>query len=763
VAVKEDITERKAMEMELNRHRHHLETMVQERTRQLDEALKRVNLAQDSAGIGIWEWTLENDKLLWDSWMFQLYGMDVGSFRNTYKDWLRRVHPEDRDRTIREAQRGIESKDMVESAFRIMRADNEIRHIKANALITRDERGQAIKMVGTNMDVTESYEINKALIKAKETAEAANVTKSAFLANMSHEIRTPMNAVLGLTHMLKEGNPTSYQRQQLDKIDAAARHLLTIINDILDFSKIEAGKLQLEETDFALDSILDHVVSMLRFHAQQKGVALIIDTDRVPNYLKGDPTRLRQALLNYAANAVKFTEKGHVKLIAELMKTNLDGLLVRFSVEDTGIGIPETDIPKLFEAFSQVDTSSTRQYEGTGLGLAITQRLAKLMGGEVGVTTRLGKGSTFWFSAWLKPGDPKTIPLPSKPAQWKGLPFKEKRVLLVEDNAINREVAQCLLQRQGMLVDMADNGRIATTMVRETPYDLVLMDLQMPEMDGLEATRMIRHMLGKEKLPILAMTANIFEEDRRACKEAGMNDFVPKPVEPEQLFAAMAKWMKISPAQDVAVLVTNDDEISEEIDHLRQQLESIEGLDLKQGLAAMQGDWVAYTRLLRQFIGAHAEDATNIGACLKQGEHEEARSLAHSAKGAAGTLGLKPLQSTAAELEGMLKHGDASEKIQKAVENFAQAMDKLVPLIASLEVPETILIVEAPTEDLHVALARLNDFFAFGDTEGGQLLEALTPHLTQVFGDRVQTLRKAVDEFDFAEAQLILHEMMGQL
>ncbi len=488
--------------------------------------------------------------------------------------WFERIHPDDRAAVRDSLLASARNLSPWQQEFRTPQADGSERWMYGNAIAQREadgsvlwhgfltdisrQRRDALELERYRHHLEELVEARTAeLAEATQAAQAASLAKSAFLANMSHEIRTPMNAIIGLTYLAQSDTVEPQQQQRLQKVANAAEHLLSVINNVLDFSKIEAGKVQLEHRPFTVDEVLDNIANMTTQAAAAK--RLRVETDIAPELrgrlLLGDPQRISEVLLNFAGNAVKFTDRGFVRLGARPAgDATGPRVSLRFEVQDSGIGIDSQAQTRLFRDFEQADSSTTRRYGGTGLGLAICRRLAELMGGRVGVDSTPGQGSTFWFAIDMEvAAQAQAAPAPMPTATPRSHSARERlaelaasrrqRLLLAEDNPVNQEVAVALIGSAGLTVDVAENGQQAVDMVQAGDYALVLMDVQMPVMDGLDATRAIRRLPQGAALPILAMTANAFDDERQRCLDAGMDDHVAKPVVAEQLFATLHDWL----------------------------------------------------------------------------------------------------------------------------------------------------------------------------------------------------------------------------
>jgi len=586
----------------------------------------------------------------------------------------------------------------------------------------RDENGNITHFVAVKEDITERKRTEQELKKSMAAAEAANQAKGEFLANMSHEIRTPMNAIIGFSHLCLQSELPPAQRDYLEKVYRSANSLLGIINDILDFSKVEAGKMKVEKIPFQLDAVLRSAADVAGIRAAQKSLILNFDKEPgIPPTLVGDPLRVGQVLNNLLGNAIKFTEAGEVAVQVRIeSQTASQGetpahFVLGFTVRDTGIGLTPEQIGRLFESFSQADASTTRKYGGTGLGLAISKQLVELMGGAIWVESTPGKGSVFAFNLpfTCPPGESGAAPdsgIPGAPDSMSGL--SGLHVLLVEDNEFNRQLATALLARAGIAVSTAGDGVEAVQAVRQQKFDAVLMDIQMPNMGGLEATRRIRENPALAGLPIIAMTANAMAGDREHYLAAGMNDYIAKPIQHNALYATLARLT----GRDVPLAGP---------DAARRVSGTFPALDPDRAIAGI-GNKEIYLTVLGKFIAHHDQAVQSLRDVLDAGDRQTAERLAHTLKGIAATIGAATLAESVRQLEDAIRKGDA--------ENYPPLLDAAATELSQVNA--------SAKAYLQAHAAEIDAVDRVQPMRLGALLEQLTAQLKTFDSEAVETMRQ---------------------
>jgi len=663
------------------------------------QMLLRLEQAQELAHMGSWELDLQTNRMRCSPPLKKIFGLGAGREVRSLRDYLQAVHREDQPSVARAVRQAFEQGKTVTVDHRIALADGQLRHATMKGQIEFDDQQRPYKVVGTTQDITQRRQL-ETLKTEKELATKTAQLRQDFLAKTSHEIRTPLNPILLLTDMLLRTQIDAEQREYLNVIRTAGGTLLALVNDILDLSKIEAGKIKFACEPFRLVQVFDSLRSMMEPTAHRKGLSLIIEEEeQLPEVLQGDTVRLTQILLNLVGNALKFTQQGYVKVGVATQRWEPGQVWLRFTVEDSGIGIPLDKRKLIFEGFQQVDSEANRRQGGTGLGLTIVRQLVVLQGGQISVESQPGKGSTFWFDLPLGIEKGATPP-PSEPPEPQrdhklDLSLLEgARVLVVEDNPLNQMVTKKLLDTWSVEAVIANNGREGVDVLASRPFDVVLMDIQMPEMDGYEATRYIRKRLppSRAQVPIIALTANAFTGSDDECLRAGMDDYLSKPIEIHNLFDKLVKHFSpavSAPAQRmdhprIPTSAPSSSGLTTLLPTSTQTDRMNQGtfIDLSQLEQISGGDRDIMQKTIEAFLKTTPGMLEDIDEKLSAGDHDGLSKAAHKLKGSAGAIGITDAQQILDELQIKAKKQSDLSTLQSLVE---EAKEKTEGAMAELQ------------------------------------------------------------------------------
>ncbi len=641
-------------------------TLEKERLAKEQELEGRLRFALEKIGDNVWEHDFETGKTIFSKSNLDFIGYSIDEFTNNASLWWNATHPDDKfnlEENDRKYKSGLIDHHMLE--YRLLDREGNLHWVlDRGVLIEKTPEGKPLKIIGTHTDITERKNSEKELIKARELAESSSRTKQLFLANMSHEIRTPMNAIMGMGHQLQKTTLTEKQHFYLDVMTESAENLLVIINDILDISKIEAGKLTIESIGFEMNQVVKHAARVMQHKAEEKGLELFVTVDSsVSEVLLGDPYRLNQILLNLLSNAIKFTHKGKVMVSCKVLKNLQKEQLLEINITDEGIGMEKDFLEKLFQSFSQEDLSVTRKYGGTGLGMAISKQLVELMHGQIVAKSEKNKGTSILLNIPFSIGAQHDLPTSEIVTEDYSI-LENKKILLVEDNDMNRLVATTVLTHYHCNITECVNGQEAVDLISKEPFDLILMDIQMPVMDGIEATIIIRQEFQK-KIPIIALSANAIKGENQKCMDAGMSDFITKPYSEEILVSTMAKWLGAKVTK--RIIVEEKNPISKNKLYDITQLLLLSGDDMNFIHAMLNMFSAQIPGMLKEMEIAYAEKRL---ADLKD--------LAHKMKPTIDNLNMGSLKQTIRDLEAMCKTGNDHPEIPVLINEVKTTLEKLI-------------------------------------------------------------------------------------